>query len=101
LFDAPTASSMEGTVILQDLSRRTVKHALTRRGDYRSSDIPDGHYYLHAQDYGLNAPQDYGQFTVDSPPAEIIVSVNSAYELSFTLERAGKISGRLTDPDGR
>jgi hypothetical protein len=100
LFDALTATRMNGTVVLQDLSRRTVKQVNTRNGEYQITGIPDGNYFLRASDYGAHVPQDYGQLTPDSPPMELRLVSGASHELSFMLERAGTISGRLTDPEG-
>jgi len=100
LIDALTGNKADANVTLQDTSRRTVKQVYSRGGEYRITDIPDGHYFLHVQSF-MYATQDYGQFTPDSPPAELILTRDASYELSFVLERAGTISGRLTEPDGR
>ena len=101
VFDAPTANRINAVVVLQDPSRRPVKQTNTRNGEYQISGIPDGRYFLHVSDYGAHVPQDYGQVTPDSPPMELNLVSGASYELSFTLERAGTISGRLTDPEGR
>jgi len=101
LFDALAATRLNGTVLLQDLSRRTIKQVNTRNGEYQITGIPDGRYFLRASDFGAHVPQDYGQLTPDSPPVELSLTAGALYEISFSLERAGTISGRLTDPEGR
>ena len=100
LIDALLGGRADAMVTLQDTSRRTIKQMYSLKGEYRITDIPDGHYFLHVQS-NMYAPQDYGQFTPDSPPMELILTRDASYELSFTLERAGSISGRLADFEGR
>jgi hypothetical protein len=104
LFDAVSGSRINGTVVLQDLSRRPVKQAFTtgKELEYRFTDIPEGSYFLHIQGFfGRYIEQDYGQFHPDDPPRELRLTAGTSIEISFMVERSGSISGRLNDPDGR
>ncbi len=104
LFDAVSGSKINGTVVLQDLSRRPLKQAFAtgKELEYRFTDIPEGSYYLHIQGFfNRYIEQDYGQFHPDDPPRELRLTAGSSIEISFMVERSGSISGRLNDPEGR
>ena len=104
LFDAAMGNKINGTVVLQDLARRPVKQAFTtgKEQEYRITDIPEGSYYLHIQGFfNRYIEKDYGQLTPDDPPTEVHLVPGASIEISFMVERAGSISGRLNDPEGR
>jgi hypothetical protein len=104
LFDAVTGNKITGVVVLQDRGRRPVKQSsvLGKELEYRITDIPEGTYYLHIQGFfNRYIEKDYGQLTPDDPPTELRLTPGASIEISFTVERAGSISGRLNDPEGR
>jgi hypothetical protein len=100
ILDALEGHRIEATLLLQDTNRRLIKQVSTRRGEYLIEGIPEGTYYLRAQNVS-HVAQDYGEFSPDGPPGELMLSPDSSLDASFMLERAGMISGRVLDRDGR
>ena len=80
------------------ISERIVGTGL--EGEYEILDLPAGRFTLVARRGGY-LPADYGQRRYGEPAKPIDVTAGATLDgINFTMERAGVISGRLTDETG-
>ena len=80
------------------ISERIVGTGL--EGEYEILDLPAGRFTLVARRGGY-LPSDYGQRRYGEPGKPIDVTAGATLDgMNFTMERAGVISGRLTDETG-
>ncbi len=80
------------------ISERIVGTGL--EGEYEILDLPAGRFTLVARRGGY-LPADYGQRRYGEPAKPIDLAAGATLEdINFTMERAGVISGRLTDETG-